>query len=82
MSSQVVPSWSQAPQNDPDMISWGPNMLPQGDHASLQDITQAPHQGPMGESIPLQLQLGCLSHTPYIYTPLPPPLKHVNLAGT
>ena len=53
----LVPS----PQNDPDMISWGPNMLPQGDHASLQEITQAPHQGPMGESLHLHLQLEDLS---------------------
>ena len=52
------------------MISWGPNMLPQGDHASLQDITQAPHHGPMGESLHLQLKLQCAASSTNLQIPL------------
>ena len=61
----MVPS----PQNDPNMISWGPNMLPQGDHAALQEITQAPHQGPMGES-----SWGAYHILPIYIHPCTPPL--------
>ena len=61
------------------MISQGPNILPQEAyyHTPVQDITQPPHQAPMGS-------LGGPITTPityslYIYT-LTPPLEHVKEA--